>query len=176
MQFKLQQTPNCNRQAARRGRCRHPRPPPLSRTCTRSVRAAAGQLDTRREGAVARVEQHSVGTAKVPKQHVEVAVAVHVRRCDRVRGRAAAGQLDTRREGAVARVEQHSVGTAKVPKQHVEVAVAVHRLCYSAPLTTPLLHRRWCCRPERADSALHERVLLGAILSLWCQHQRDPGL
>ena len=34
--------------------------------------AAAGQCDARREGAVARVEQHSAGTAIIPKQHVEV--------------------------------------------------------------------------------------------------------
>jgi len=64
-------------------------------------RAAAGQCDARREGAVARVEQHSAWTAIVPKQHsagtaivpkqhvevakqhVEVAVAVDVRRRDR---------------------------------------------------------------------------------------------
>ena len=51
-------------------------------------------------------EQHSAGTAVVSKQHVEVAVAVQVRRRDRQRGRAATGQLDARRERAAARVER----------------------------------------------------------------------
>ena len=48
-------------------------------------RAAAGQCDARREGAVARIEQHSAGTAIVPKQHVEVVVAGDVRRRDRTK-------------------------------------------------------------------------------------------
>ena len=43
--------------------------------------------DTRREGAVARVEQHVAGTARVSSQHIEVAVAIHVRRRDRGRGK-----------------------------------------------------------------------------------------
>jgi hypothetical protein len=54
------------------------------------VPVIAGQSDARRESAVAHVEQHSAGTAIVPKQHVvvaeqhvEVAVAIDVRRRDR---------------------------------------------------------------------------------------------
>ena len=62
----------------------------------------------------------------VAEQYVKVAVAVHVRRRDRVRVRDAAGQLVARREGAVARVQQHSAGTAMVAEQYVKVAVAVY--------------------------------------------------
>ena len=45
-----------------------------------STSAAAIQLDARRKGATAHVKQHSVDTAIVSKQHVEVAVAVHRQR------------------------------------------------------------------------------------------------
>jgi len=71
------------------------------------LRAAAGQLDARRKavgapGHGAGVEEDHAGTAINPNQHVEDAVAVHIRRRDRSRLQAAAGQLDARPEGACA--------------------------------------------------------------------------
>ena len=73
--------------------------PPFASSTSRSpspsksaaaIEPAIALCGARREGAVARVEQHSAGTAIVPKQHVEVAeqhvevaVAVDVRRRDR---------------------------------------------------------------------------------------------
>ena len=135
----------------------------------RRVRAAAGQFDVRREGAVARVEQHSVGDGK------EMSPS-STSRSPSPSTSAAAIQLDARRKGATAHVKQHSVDTAIVSKQHVEVAVAVHRQRYSPKNLLPLiLHRRLNCRPERDYSAIHARALLGAGLTPGCQHQRDPG-
>ena len=98
----------------------------------RRVRAAAGQFDVRREGAVARVEQHSVGDGK------EMSPSSTSRVSPSPSTSAAAIQLDARRKGATAHVKQHSVDTAIVSKQHVEVAVAVHRQRYSPKNLLPL--------------------------------------
>ena len=104
-------------QAARRGRrqVRH-------RDRTRD-HAAAGQYGARREGAVARVEQLSAGTAIVPKQHVEVVVAVDVRRRDRTTHGARAAAVG---DAAVVMVE------ATVAVQRVAVRVAEARAAVRA--------------------------------------------
>ena len=89
-------------------------------------RAATGQCDARREGAVARVEQHSAGTAIVPKQHVEVVVACDVRRRDRTTHGATAAAVG---DAEVAMVE------ATVAVERVAVRVAEARAAVKAGKT-----------------------------------------